>query len=64
MNLQDWTIVVLLAGLTSVAGGEVIMAHLTKPHTMQVAKSAPRNGAGTEPQFAQRVPETLAMPAP
>jgi hypothetical protein len=48
MTWQDWTIVALLAGLTSVAGGEVIVSHMAKPHALQVAKSAARNSPGDE----------------
>src|ERR1700736_5559813 len=55
MTWQEWTIVALLAGITSVAGGEVIVSHLTKPHRSQVAKSTPARAAGAIAQDGRAI---------
>jgi hypothetical protein len=55
MTWQDWTIVVLLSGITSVAGGEVIVTHLTKSHLIQVAKSTPARTAGAVDQDGRAI---------
>jgi hypothetical protein len=55
MTWQEWTIVSLLAGITSVAGGEVIVSHLTKPHLIQVAKSTPARAAGAIDQDGRAI---------
>jgi hypothetical protein len=50
MTWQEWIIVALLSGLTSVAGGEVIVSHITKVQRVQVAKSIASRNAGPAEQ--------------